>query len=121
MLSFDSTASFESHASQGFSVVRSSFDASSRSLLIVYRGTAVIKAGEQVVFKVTDFKNPVNMAEKGGFSVTVMDQQGYLVDQSESDLRLKTGMTEVGRLVGKEVMMLGDSNGLNIGRVYEYN
>jgi len=50
-----------------------------------------------------------------------MDQQGYLVDQSESDLRLKTGMTEVGRLVGKEVMMLGDSNGLNIGRVYEYN
>ena len=30
-------------------------------------------------------------------------------------------MTEFGRLVGKEVMMLGDSNGLNIGRVFEYN
>lgn len=30
-------------------------------------------------------------------------------------------MTEVGSLVGKEVMMLGDPNGLNIGRVFEYN
>lgn len=46
MLSFDSTASFESHASKGFSVVRTNFDASSRSLLIVYRGAAIIKAGE---------------------------------------------------------------------------
>ena len=30
-------------------------------------------------------------------------------------------MTEEGRLFGKEVLMLGDSNGLNIGRVFEYN
>ena len=30
-------------------------------------------------------------------------------------------MTEVGQLVGKEVMMLGDSAGTNIGRVFEYN
>ena len=30
-------------------------------------------------------------------------------------------MTEEGRLFGKEVLMLGDSNGMNIGRVFEYN
>jgi len=30
-------------------------------------------------------------------------------------------MTIVGNLVGKEVLMLGDSNGKNIGRVFEYN
>ena len=30
-------------------------------------------------------------------------------------------MTEVGTLDGKEVLMLGDSNGQNIGRVFEYN
>jgi len=30
-------------------------------------------------------------------------------------------MNEVGKLVGKEVMMLGDSDGLNLGRVFEYN
>ena len=34
---------------------------------------------------------------------------------------LSTEMTEEGRLFGKEVLMLGDSNGLNIGRVFEYN
>lgn len=111
MLSFDSTASIESHASKGFSVLRSNFDASSRALLIFYRGTSVIEAGEEVVFKITDFKNPVNQAPKKGFTLTCLDAQGYLVDQSETDLRLNTKMTVVGQLVGKEVMMLGDSEG----------
>lgn len=30
-------------------------------------------------------------------------------------------MTKVGKLVGKEVSLLGDANGVNIGRVFEYN
>jgi hypothetical protein len=101
MIGFDSTASLESHATKGFSVLRSNFDASSRSLLIFYRGTSVIQAGEEVVFKITEFKNPVNQAPKIGFAVTCLDAQGYLVDQSEADLRLKTRMTIVGQLVGK--------------------
>jgi len=96
VLGFDSTASLESHAAKGFSVLRSNFDASSRALLIFYRGTTTIKAGEEVIFKITDFKNPVNKDSKTGFSITVLDAQGYLVDQSEDDLRLKTHMTEVG-------------------------
>ena len=74
-----------------------------------------------VIFKITNFKNPVNQEEKTGFMISLMDGQGFLVDQSEGNLRLDTGMTEVGELVGKEVMMLGDSAGMNIGRVFEYN
>ena len=97
------------------------FDASSRSLLIFYRGSTTIDAGEEIEFKITDFKNPVNQATKKGFSLTVMDKEGYLIDQSESNLRLNTPMTEVGELVGKEVMMLGDTQGTNVGRVFEYN
>ena len=34
---------------------------------------------------------------------------------------LNTEMSEYGNLDVKEVFMLGDSNGLNIGRVFEYN
>ena len=30
-------------------------------------------------------------------------------------------MTKVGKLVGKEVSLLGDANGVNIGRIFEYN
>jgi len=30
-------------------------------------------------------------------------------------------MSIAGNLVGKEVLMLGDGNGENIGRVFEYN
>lgn len=121
MLGFDSTASFESHASRGFSVERTSFDASSGTLIIVYRGTAVLQQGEEVIFQISDFKNPVNQAEKNGFVLTTLDQQGYLVDQSEANLRLDTPMTVIGQLENKEVMMLGDASGTNIGRVFEYN
>ena len=41
--------------------------------------------------------------------------------QTSTELILATKMTEEGRLFGKEVLMLGDSEGLNIGRVFEYN
>lgn len=50
-----------------------------------------------------------------------MDSLGYLVDQSEQDLNLATPMTISGNLVNKAVSMLGDQNGANRGRVFEYN
>ena len=82
MLGFDSKAVIESHAGEGFEILSSNFDASSRSLIMVYNGPRVITSSEQVVFKITNFKNPVNKDEKIGFRVTSQDSQGYLVDQS---------------------------------------
>lgn len=74
-----------------------------------------------MVFKITDFKNPVNREIVKGFRVTTMDSQGFLVNQSEANLKLNTPMTIPGSLSGKEVLMLGDAEGENIGRVFEYN
>ena len=88
---------------------------------MIYSGTRVLTNDDELVFVISEFKNPVNMNEKSGFRITVQDSQGYLVDQSDSDLPLNTEMTEVGTLDAKEVLMLGDSNGQNIGRVFEYN
>lgn len=50
-----------------------------------------------------------------------MDSQGFLVNQSEANLKLNTPMTIPGSLSGKEVLMLGNAEGENIGRVFEYN
>ena len=36
-------------------------------------------------------------------------------------MALDTPMTIHGELVGKELLMLGDAEGQNIGRVFEYN
>ncbi len=80
MLGFTSNTVFESHSGEGFEVLRSNFDASSRSLLVVYTGTRTISDNEQVVFKITDFKNPVNRETKKGFRVSTMDSQGFLVN-----------------------------------------
>jgi hypothetical protein len=121
MLGFDSEAFFESHAGEGFEILTSNFDASSRSLIMVYNGPRIITSAEQVVLKISNFKNPVNQDLKIGFRITGQDSQGYLVDQSQPNLSLKTPMTITGSLLGKEVLMLGDSNGANIGRVFEYN
>ncbi len=121
MLGFTSNTVFESHSGEGFEVIRSNFDASSRSLLVQYTGTRQITAQENVVFKITDFKNPVNRETVKGFRVTTMDSQGFLVNQSEANLKLNTPMTIPGSLSGKEVLMLGNAEGENIGRVFEYN
>jgi len=122
MLGFDSTATIAMpHAAEGFEVRRTNFDASSRALQIFYSGSRTIQAGEKVIFKITSFKNPVNQEVKKGFRVTTVDQQGYLIDQSEQNLSLSTPMNEVGNLIGKELAMLGDSNGQNIGRLFTYN
>ena len=81
----------------------------------------MIESSERVTFKIDQFKNPVNKNKKSGFRVTTQDSLGYLVDQSEEDLLLETEMTIVGNLDSKEVSMLGDSSGQNVGRVFEYN
>lgn len=73
MLGFESEATIKSHAGEGFTVLSSNFDASSRSLTIYYSGTRLIPAGEQVTFTVTHFKNPVNKERKRGFRVTTQD------------------------------------------------
>jgi len=80
MLGFTSNSIFESHAGEGFEVLRSNFDASTRSLLIVFSGTRQISSEETVVFKISDFKNPVNKDTKNGFRLTTMDSQGFLVN-----------------------------------------
>ena len=36
-------------------------------------------------------------------------------------MKLNTPMTIHGELVGKELLMLGDAEGKNVGRVFEYN
>ena len=90
-------------------------------LTIKYSGSRIIKNTEKAVFRLTNFKNPVNKELKKGFRITTLDSKGYLVDQSEPDLALSTRMTESGTLVSKELLMLGDSNGENRGRVFEYN
>ena len=43
------------------------------------------------------------------------------MDQTEDNLALDTDMTIVGNLVTKEASPQGDAQGLNIGRVFEYN
>ena len=90
-------------------------------LTIKYSGTRVITNTEKAVFRITNFKNPVNKDLKKGFRITTLDSKGYLVDQSEPNLALATRMTEAGTLVSKELLMLGDSNGENRGRIFEYN
>ena len=90
MIGFESEAIFKSHAGEGFGVLSSNFDASSRSLTIQYSGTRMIPVGEQVMFTVSHFKNPVNKETKRGFRITTQDSQGYLVDQSEDNIALDT-------------------------------
>ena len=121
MLGFESEATFASHAGDGFRVTDTAFDASSRSLTMVYTGTRILTSTEQIVFTIDNLRNPVNKETKKGFRVTTQDKEGYLVDQSEAELALATKMTKVGKLVGKEVSLLGDANGVNIGRIFEYN
>ena len=82
MLSFDSDAKFESHASEGFEIRSSNFDQASRSLIMNYSGTRAIRNDETVSIGVSDFKNPVNKKPKTGFRISVQDSQGYLVDQT---------------------------------------
>lgn len=121
MLNRNSEATFNSHNNEGFQVTKTDYDQSTNSLEISYIGTRVITNKEEISFSITEFKNPVNMNPKIGFRITTQDSAGYMVDQSVPDLVLDTPMTIVGNLVGKELSLLGDSNGQNIGRIYEYN
>lgn len=73
MLGFDSEAQIVSHASEGFDVLRTSFDASTRSMTFQYAGTRVIPKNEEVIFTVTGFSNPVNKDIKRGFRLTTLD------------------------------------------------
>ena len=73
MLGFDSEATIDSHLGEGFNVLRTTFDASSRSLTFQYTGTRVIPKNEEVRFSVTSFKNPVNKDRKVGFRLTSLD------------------------------------------------
>jgi len=73
MLGFDSEATLNSHKGEGFDVLRTTFDASSRSMTFQYSGTRVIPKSEQVVFTITSFKNPVNKNIKRGFRLTTQD------------------------------------------------
>ena len=73
MLGFDSEAVLDSHEGEGFDVLRTTFDASSRSLTFQYTGTRVIPKNEQVSLSVTSFKNPVNKERKKGFRLTTLD------------------------------------------------
>ena len=109
------------HNSEGFQVTKTDFDQSTNSLEISYRGTRVIQNTESIGFSITEFKNPVNKNPKFGFRITTQDSAGYMVNQSVPDLTLDTEMAIVGNLVNKELALLGDSNGLNIGRIFEYN
>lgn len=73
MLEKMSTATFDSHVAKGFKIDQSNWDASSRSLNIVYIGTRFISSTELVVFKISNFKNPVNKNLKTGFRITCLD------------------------------------------------
>jgi len=73
MLSFDSEGFFESHAGEGFEVLSTNYDASSSSLTMVYSGTRLISNSEELVFRISNFKNPVNKEVKKGFRLTTQD------------------------------------------------
>lgn len=69
---------------------------------------------------VSNFKNPVNQRAKSGFGITTLDEFGYLIDISDSDFPLVANLTEVASSGEKEMSMLGDSSGNNIGRIGTY-
>ena len=40
---------------------------------MVYRGTRLIANTEELIFRISNFKNPVNMEPKSGFRLTTQD------------------------------------------------
>ena len=68
----------------------------------------------------SNFKNPVNQRPKSGFSVTTLDEFGYLINASDSNLPLVAELTRVASSGDKEMSMLGDASGNNIGRIGTY-
>ena len=85
---------------------------------IRYEAEEDISVRFQVSF--SNFKNPVNQREKEGFSLTTLDQDGFLINVSERDLILVANLTELAFIGDREMSMLGDVNGSNIGRIGTY-
>jgi len=94
------------------------FDQANRTLLLKYKALADIK--DQVTVVVSNFKNPVNQRAKSGFSVTTLDEFGYLINASDSNLPLVAELTQVASSGDREMSMLGDASGNNIGRIGTY-
>ena len=102
----------------GVTVKSFRFNQANRTLQVSYSASADIVG--QVTVVVSNFKNPVNQRAKSGFSITTLDESGYLINSSDGDLPLIAELTQVASSGDREMSMLGDASGNNIGRIGTY-
>jgi hypothetical protein len=69
---------------------------------------------------ISHYRNPVNTRPIAGFSLTTLDSDGNLINVSEKELLLLSNLTETASIGEREMVMLGDANGSNIGRIGTY-
>ena len=62
----------------------------------------------------------MNTRPIAGFSLTTLDSDGNLINVSEKELLLMSNLTETASIGEREMVMLGDANGSNIGRIGTY-
>ena len=118
MVGFSSEGYFPNNSD--YVVLSNTFDQGSRTLTLEYEGPKDI-TDEEIVLKISDFKNPVNKKTKEGFRIHLSDSLGYLIEQSPDNLELDTEMTITGELASEDIQVLGDEEGENAGMVASYN
>lgn len=116
VLDEDSRVKILSHIS--FNITSTVFDQFSRSIVIKYSGDQEVSTPFKL--SISNYRNPVNTRPIVGFSVTTLDSEGNLINVSEKELPLVSNLTETARIGEREMAMLGDANGLNIGRIGTY-
>lgn len=119
MLGFESEAEFRSHSELGYEIISTVFQPSSRTIVVQYEGPQDFQDEVELMF--TNFKTPVNRDTKYGFQISTQDALGYIIDQSIPGLPLGATMRYPVSLRGKELYLLGDAAGENVGRVGAYN
>lgn len=119
MLGIQSVPVFNSHVLKGFNITKYDFLPGSRTIFIEYSGPEDSTDNVKITF--SNFKNPVNNKVKTGFTISTLDTLGYVIDASNEQLALETKMDTPRQLRSKELYLLGDADGENVGRVGTYN
>lgn len=94
-----------------------SFSQATRSLTVKYTGLA--DSTNEIAIRIDGFKNPVNKRPKKGFQLSTLDDEGNLISICEPDQPLIVNLTKVAE-GSRQMSMLGDANGTNIGRIGTY-
>ena len=77
MVGFSSEGYFPNHPD--YTVLSNTFDQAARTITVEYEGPGDI-TDEEIVLKISDFKNPVNRNSKEGFRIFLSDSLGYLIE-----------------------------------------